>query len=143
MKRTLDYPPVWLAFFVLLSLYTGPGWGHVATTLGWTLIVSGLLLTLAAAAEFRKNETAIVPHQVPSRMITSGVFKHSRNPIYLADMLILIGVAIWTGSIPGMLSIPVFFLILERRFILPEEARLKEAFGGDFEAYAHETRRWF
>lgn len=143
MKRTLDYPPVWLAFFVLLSIYTGPGWGHVATTLGWTLIISGLLLTLAAAAEFRKHETTIVPHETPSRLITTGVFAQSRNPIYLADMLILIGVAIWTGSLLGMLSVPVFFLVLERRFIRPEEARMSEAFGGDFEAYTKKTRRWF
>ena len=143
MKRTLDYPPVWLAFFVLLALYTGPGWGHVATTLGWTLIVSGLVLTLAAAAEFRKHQTTIVPHQTPSQMITNGVFAQSRNPIYLADMLILIGVSIWTGSIVGMLSIPVFFLVLERRFILPEEARLTAEFGDDYERYKKNTRRWF
>ena len=143
MKKTLDYPPVWLATFVLLALYTGPGWGHVATTLGWTLIVSGLLLTLAAAAAFRSHQTTIVPHETPERLITTGVFAHSRNPIYLADMLILTGVAIWMGSIPGFLSIPVFFLVLERRFIRPEEARLEEAFGEDFRRYKSETRRWF
>lgn len=142
MKRTFDYPPVWLALFVLIALYTGPGWGHVATTLGWTLIVSGLLLTLAAAAAFRAHQTTIVPHKTPEALITTGVFAHSRNPIYLADMLILIGVAIWTGSIPGFISIPIFFFILERRFILPEEARLSEKFGDEFEKYKAATRRW-
>ena len=142
MRKTLDYPPVWLAFFVLVALYTGPGWGHVATTLGWTLIVSGLLLTLAAAVAFKNHETTIVPHQTPSRLITTGVFTHSRNPIYLADILILLGVSLWTGSIVGFLSVPVFFLILERRFIRPEENRLEEAFGEDFRRYKSETRRW-
>ncbi len=142
MRKTLDYPPVWLAFFVLAALYTGPGWGHVATTLGWTLIVSGLLLTLAAAVAFKNHETTIVPHQTPSRLITTGVFTHSRNPIYLADILILLGVSLWTGSIVGFLSVPVFFLILERRFIRPEENRLEEAFGEDFRRYKSETRRW-
>lgn len=142
MKRTLDYPPVWLAFFLLIALYTGPGWGHVATTLGWTLIVSGLILTLAAAVEFRRNETTIVPHQTPSRLITTGVFSQSRNPIYLADLLILAGVSIWMGSIPGFLMLPIFFLILEKRFIRPEEARLSDAFGEDFETYKANTRRW-
>lgn len=143
MKKTLDYPPVWLAAFVLLSIYTGPGWGHVATTLGWTLIASGLVLTLAAAAEFRKHRTTIVPHQTPESLVTTGVYAQSRNPIYLADMLILAGVAIWTGSIPGILSLPVLFLVLERRFILPEEARMAEKFGEEFEAYTRATRRWF
>ncbi|MXQ06661.1 DUF1295 domain-containing protein [Alphaproteobacteria bacterium GH1-50] len=143
MKKTLDYPPVWLAAFVLLSIYTGPGWGHVATTLGWTLIASGLVLTLAAAAEFRKHRTTIVPHQTPESLVTTGVYAQSRNPIYLADVLILAGVAIWTGSIPGILSLPVLFLVLERRFILPEEARMAEKFGEEFEAYTRATRRWF
>ena len=143
MKKTLDYPPVWLAAFVLLALYTGPGWGHVATTLGWTLIASGLVLTLAAAMEFRRHETTIVPHRTPERLITTGVYAQSRNPIYLADVLILAGVALWTGSIPGFLAVPVLFVVLERRFIRPEEARLAAAFGEDYEAYRRETRRWF
>ena len=143
MKFTLDLPPVWLALFVMIALYTGPGWGHVATTIGWTLIVSGLVLTLAAAAEFKKHNTTIVPHKMPEALITTGVFAHSRNPIYLADMLILTGVAIWMGSIPGFLSIPVFFLLLERRFILPEERRLEEQFGEEFARYKTQARRWF
>ena len=143
MKLTLDYPPVWLAAFVLLSIYTGPGWGHVATTLGWTLIASGLILTLAAAAEFKKHQTTIVPHRIPDALVTTGVFAQSRNPIYLADMLILAGVAIWTGSIPGFLSLPVLFVVLERRFIRPEEARMSAKFGEEFETYRQRTRRWF
>ena len=70
------------------------------------------------------------------------MFLQSRNPIYLADMLILAGVSIWMGSIPGFLMLPVFFLILEKRFIRPEEARMAEAFGEDFETYKANTRRW-
>ena len=74
--------------------------------------------------------------------MTGGIFRFSRNPIYLADLLILCGFALIWGRVLGFLLVPVLAILLQRRFILPEEARMREKFGAAFDAYVAQTRRW-
>ena len=131
----------------LLDTFLPLGWEPEQVTgfmrsAGLLLIVVALALDVWAFLTFRKHKANMMPHKPATHLLTSGPFAHSRNPIYLADILILLGVSLWTGSIVGFLSVPVFFLILERRFIRPEENRLEEAFGEDFRRYKSETRRW-
>ena len=101
-----------------------------------------LVLFLAAVLEFRRARTTIVPHQMPNALITGGIFKFTRNPIYLADILALAGLALIWGSVPGLVLVPVLGVLLQKRFILPEEERLTETFEEAFEEYARGTRRW-
>ena len=75
-------------------------------------------------------------------LIYGGAFAFSRNPIYLADLIVLVGwLMIWGAAAPFVL-IPAFAWIINTRFIAPEEARLQAAFGEAFTAYAARTRRW-
>ena len=78
----------------------------------------------------------------PNALVTDGIFALTRNPIYLGDLFILSGLILhWNAP----LAVPLVFLfqfILLRRFILPEEARMKEHFGAEFDQYAEKTRRW-
>ena len=146
MER-LDYPPVWLAGFVALAaliarLVPGPELGMAGSLAGAVLLVLGILLVVLAAMRFRRAATTIVPHREPDALITTGIYRYSRNPIYLADLLILSGLALLFDAPVALVLVPVFGYVLVRRFIAPEEARLRAAFGTAFDDYARRTRRW-
>ncbi len=141
--KWIDLPPVWLFVCLLLtwlSPWRLPVQGLVVP--GLVLIAVGAALTIAALKEFKKAETTVVPHQSPDALITEGIYRWTRNPIYLADILVLLGFALMWGKVLGLLLVPLFMWILDRRFIRGEEERLRTAFGAAFEAYAEKTRRW-
>jgi protein-S-isoprenylcysteine O-methyltransferase Ste14 len=139
----LDLPPIWLVLCLMLARLVPLGlpWG-AAFWPGAVLLMLAVLLVLAALHAFFRARTTVIPHQQPSALITSGVFRLTRNPIYLADVLILLGLSLIWGSLLGLLLVPALFVLLERRFILAEEARLMAAFPDAFAAYCKATRRW-
>ncbi len=149
MLKWMDMPPVWLAGFLALAwaqaahfpmgLDFGGGWADLA---GGLLVGGGVLLIVLAASEFRRHRTTIVPHEVPERLIQSGIFTRSRNPIYLGDSLILAGLILRWDAVLALPLIPVFVWIIEKRFILPEEDRLRRKFRMDYARYCEKTRRW-
>lgn len=145
--KWIDVPPVWLALFLLLAggqavLFPIIQLGGGFRAIGGVLALAGVAVILLAAVEFRRHQTTLIPHEVPSSMVQSGVYGLSRNPIYLGDVLLLTGLSLRWESLLGILAVPLFALIIRRRFIQPEEDRLREAFGPAFDAYAEKVRRW-
>jgi protein-S-isoprenylcysteine O-methyltransferase Ste14 len=145
--RLVDIPPVWLVAFIAAA-WVQVRWaptpfpqplGH---DVGALAILIGLLLMIAAAMQFRRHRTTIIPHEKPRELITAGVYRKSRNPIYLADVLFLAGFSLWIGSVLGLMLVPALVIVLRRRFIEPEEGRLRDLFGAAYEEYARQTRRW-
>lgn len=137
----IDLPPLWLLACVFVAwTFQGPlpevFWPGVILLMlaGW--------ITIAALVAFRRAKTTVIPHQEPSALITDGIYRYSRNPIYLADVLILLGLSLIWGSALGLLLTPALMLVLDKRFIQPEEARLKAAFGDAFETYRARVRKW-
>ena len=100
------------------------------------------MLIVLAATEFRRHRTTIVPHREAERLIRSGIFTRSRNPIYLGDSLILAGLILRWDAVLALPLVPVFVWIIEKRFILPEEDRLRRKFRMDYAQYCEKTRRW-
>lgn len=149
MMKWLDMPPVWLLGFLALAwgqvtrfdmgLSLGGAW---ADFLGGLMVGGGLVLMALAVMEFRKHRTTIIPHETPERMIQSGIFSRTRNPIYLGDVMLLAGFILSWDAVLSLPLIPVFVWILEQRFIEPEEDRLRLSFRMDFARYAQKTRRW-
>jgi protein-S-isoprenylcysteine O-methyltransferase Ste14 len=147
--KALDAPPVWLIAFVLLTwLQTRllplplPFARELGHDIGALLFLAGLFFAIAAVIQLRRHGTTTLPHRSPSSLVTAGVFGKSRNPIYLGFVLILAGVSLWLGSVVGVILVPVLVVVLGRRFIEGEEARLRRAFGDAFDEYAGRTRRW-
>lgn len=146
--RALDIPPVWLvAFMALVAVQTQlwqpvdlDAWPH--SWPGAILIIGGIALTAWSAVQFRQQKTSIVPRNVPAAFIAAGPYKFSRNPIYLADALILLGFALLMSSGVGVLTVPIFMAMLYYRFIKGEEAGLKAAFPEETAAFFKTTRRW-
>ena len=144
----IDIPPAWLALAILLAwlqsafLPVGPAPGGLVRGIGGALIAIGIALMVAAALEFLRHRTTIIPHQTPARIIDSGIFAFTRNPIYLGDALLLLGFVLRVGAWPALILVPLFVWWIERRFITAEEDRMRLTFKGDFLKYERKVRRW-
>lgn len=143
MKVTADYPPVWLAGAVALAWGQAQVWSLPGLPVaGAVLVAAGVVLLAVAVVQFARAGTTVVPHAAPSALVTGGVYGVSRNPIYLADVLILTGLCVRWGAWPSLVLVPVFMAVITARFIRPEEARLRAAFGPAFDEWAARVRRW-
>ncbi len=149
LRQWIDLPPVWLLGALVLAWAQGHYWplelsfgGAWADFLGGLLVGGGVLLMLLAVYEMRRQRTTVIPHQEADRLVTSGIFKRTRNPIYLGDLLILAGFILRWDSVLALPLLPIFAWIIERRFIIPEENRLRRKFRADFARYERKTRRW-
>ncbi|MEL7465732.1 MAG: isoprenylcysteine carboxylmethyltransferase family protein [Pseudomonadota bacterium] len=143
--KWIDLPPVWLIGFMAAMwavAQVAPWPGVEATWAGRAIIGAALLVMVWTAIWFRRRRTTIIPHMQPDALVTEGPMRFSRNPIYAADVLVLIGWGVGLGDALPFVLIPIFAIVIERRFILAEEARLKAAFGDDFTAYKARVRRW-
>ena len=143
--RWFDFPPVWTAGHLLvlwLLPNTGERAGRVWDVLGIALISVGVVLMVWATATMLARRTPVMPGQAPEALVTGGPFVLSRNPIYLGDVLVVAGASLWVGPLWGIVLVVPLMAVLTLRFIRPEEARLRERFGPDFEAWTQRTRRW-
>lgn len=145
--RHLDYPPVWLLAFLALAwaqaaLVPLPLAGPWIETAGAAIALAGAALMAAALPAFLTARTTVIPHREPAALITGGIYRLTRNPIYLGDLLILAGLVLRAQAWPSLVLVPLFVLVMNRRFIEPEEARLRAAFGPAYTAWAANTRRW-
>jgi protein-S-isoprenylcysteine O-methyltransferase Ste14 len=108
------------------------------------LAAGGLLLGVLAVIAFIRAGTTINPLR-PSRatkLITTGVFRYSRNPVYFADALLLAAWATWLGNVCNYLFLLMFIWIIQRWQIVPEERALLALFGENYTRYCAQVRRW-
>ena len=149
MLKWIDLPPVWLAAMIALAwaqarfaptgLSFGGAWADFA---GGLLVGGGLILMVLAVHEMRKARTTIIPHLEAAKLVQSGIFSRTRNPVYLGDVLVLAGLILRFDAVLALPLVPVFLWILEKRFVIPEENRLRRKFRADFARYCQITRRW-
>ncbi len=110
--------------------------------LGISLLVIGIVIILSAAGLFRKAGTDVKPWKSTTKIVTSGIYKITRNPMYLAMALIGLGISIWVNSLTMVLMILVFVGIINYYVIKREECYLEAKFGDEYNNYRHRTRRW-
>jgi protein-S-isoprenylcysteine O-methyltransferase Ste14 len=110
--------------------------------LGVLPLALGAALNIIADKAFRKAKTTVKPFQESAALITDGVYRISRHPMYLGFVLILIGLAVLLGSLTPFFVIPIFAVVMDRVFIVVEERMLDEKFGQAWLAYKGQTRRW-
>jgi len=114
----------------------------ILRNIGFALVVIGFLLGVGAFLEFRKAGTTILPHGSVSSIVTSGVYRFTRNPIYLGFTLMLIGFPLNSGTYWGLILAPVFILTMNSLVIEREEAYLEKKFGDVYTGYKSRVRRW-
>lgn len=114
----------------------------ILRNIGFGLIVVGFLLGSAAFLEFRKVRTTVDPHGSVSSIVTAGIYRFTRNPIYLGFLLILIGIPLNSGTYWGLVLAPVFIYFMNSLVIEREEAYLERRFGEAYSSYKSCVRRW-
>ena len=143
-------PPIWLLTFgVGMWFIAGSPYGYrvdipfaLAPALLFGLI--GLYYPIAGILRFRNAKTTINPHRLEetSSLVDDGIYRKTRNPMYLGLLLILTGWAVWLGSLTNLVLIVLFMLVITELQIKPEEKTLRKLFGHDYEEYCRKVRRW-
>jgi protein-S-isoprenylcysteine O-methyltransferase Ste14 len=108
------------------------------------LTTAGILITLTSAVAFYRAQTTVDPTrpEKSSALVTSGIYRVSRNPIYVSFLLILIAWAIYVANFLAFVALPVFVAYMNRFQIIPEERVLRAKFGSTFIQYEQSVRRW-
>jgi len=104
----------------------------------------GFVIVVAAFARFHQARTTVNPRDPgkATQLVTDGVFRLSRNPMYLGLVLLLIGWALWLDSASPWLIPPLFMIVITRVQIIPEEQALEVLFGAEYVAYRRSVGRW-
>lgn len=150
-KLELKIPPPVVALVIAILMW---GIAQVTPTVdmgrntGFTLftvfVVAGFLISVLGAGHFRRVGTSTDPRkpEIASQLVQGGVFKYSRNPMYLGIVLVLIGWASYLAA-PAALLGPILAIWYLTRFqIIPEERILNEKFGEIYTEFKKEVRRW-
>ena len=106
------------------------------------LIVIGLVLDGAAAGYFRRLGTAVEPWKPSTALATGGLYRLSRNPIYLGFAITYVGFAVAMDSVLVLLLLIPCLFVVDRFVIRREERYLSAKFGSDYDAYRARVRRW-
>lgn len=112
-------------------------WGGMAT------VVLGLGIAQWHARLFRRRGTNLHTFREPQQLVTEGLFRHSRNPMYLGFALAAAGLALALGAATPVLVLAAFVLMLDRWYIRFEEQAMLRSFGQAYRDYCRHTRRWF
>ena len=108
------------------------------------LVVIGLSISISGIVSFRRAKTTINPSKpsAASSLVTSGVYRYTRNPMYLGLSVTLMGWAVFLSNPLALLAVPLFMLYINRFQINPEERALSSLFGAEYVAYREKVRRW-
>lgn len=112
------------------------------TYLGIVPVLVGIAIAIVSAGRFKQAKTGIIPFDEATTLVTSGLYRYTRNPMYLGMFMVLIGVALMMGSIGPLLPVWFFVLVIRYNFVAGEERFLEAAFGQDYLDFKHKVRRW-
>jgi protein-S-isoprenylcysteine O-methyltransferase Ste14 len=138
-------PPVVMALAALLMwALPGPAFDVPAWPAAVVLFAASLAIGIGAFLQFRKARTTINPMKPreTSALVTNGFFAWSRNPIYVADALALVGIALLLANPVALVLVALFVAYIDRFQIRPEERALRARFAGEYENYCRKVRRW-
>ncbi len=142
------HPPMVALLFIVIAYFLGrfvplPFVAPAALQyFGLLLTFIGFLLGMAAFLEFRKARTTLDPHGSTKQIVTAGIYRFSRNPIYLGFLLMVIGLPLNSGLLWGVVVAPLYMILMTRLVIEPEEAYLEKKFKEQYKGYRSRVRRW-
>jgi len=142
-------PPLVFLGFILLGLLADRLLGlpvmpinRDLTWAGFALMMAGIMVLIVSLGLFRAYGENPEPWTPSQAIIARGPYRHSRNPMYLAMVIIHIGYAIWDASMGVLLFVPFAFIAIDRAVIAKEEKYLATRFGKPYEDYCRRVRRW-
>lgn len=147
----LRVPPLAVLFFAgllmgLIAVGMPPLAWPASVRLGGAAAASmlGILTALAGVLSFRRARTTVNPlrPEGASALVANGIYRYTRNPMYLGMLLVLIAWAMYLARPWALLVLPAFVVYMNRFQIGPEERALEAIFGAAFDAYRNRVRRW-
>jgi len=142
------HPPIVALIFIVLALVLGRfvpisiSVPVVLRNVGFALTFIGLLCGVGAFLEFRKARTTLDPHGSTKQLVTSGIYRFTRNPIYLGFLLMVIGFPLNSGIYWGIIISPLYITTMNRLVIEREETYLEKKFKEQYSGYRSRVRRW-
>ena len=147
LKNKIPPPIVTLVFAALI--YFSNKWSPSIVFSGQSIIslflmTVGFIVLLIAISAFIKLKTTINPLKPEDAtfLVTTGIFRLSRNPMYLGLLLLIISLWVKTGAVSGFILVPSFVAYLNYFQIAPEERAMKKLFADSYNAYCLKVRRW-
>jgi protein-S-isoprenylcysteine O-methyltransferase Ste14 len=146
----IPWPPILLGAGVIASIALGylaplswPGTNDLAARIGGVAIGAvGIALLVWAILTLRRHGTTVLPDVGATALVTDGPYRRFRNPIYLADAMILLGIAELTKNVWFVIAAAAFAALVTWLAILPEERHLERRFGKAYLDYKAKSRRW-
>lgn len=146
----VPWPPILLLATVAAAVILGrlvplpwPGLDDLAARIvGLAIGAGGIALAVWATWTMHRAGTTIMPHQAADVLVTTGPFARLRNPIYVADIMLLLGGAEITKNIWFVIGAAIFGVLVTFLAILPEERHLEARFGDAYRDYKSRSRRW-
>lgn len=142
------FPPTYLNFLVILEIaahWIVPIQQIIQTPytyIGIILIVIGIALNIYSVRYLLQQNTTSSFTETANRLVVTGPFAKSRNPIYLSGVLLSLGIAVFLGSLITFVIPILIFLILNSIHIPDEEKRLEAKFDVEYLAYKQQVRKW-
>lgn len=133
---------IFLSKDYILILYLHP---HLQNTLSILFLIIGFVIIFSATKEFKKSETTVNPMkpETSTSLVTSGIFKYTRNPMYVGLTSILLASCFYFSSLLGIIVyVPLFILYITVFQIIPEEEIMKGLFNDEYLDYCSKVRRW-
>jgi len=150
-KLELKVPPPIVALVLALLMWLTPGIAGLAQIpypsrvfLAVVLFCVGQGISIAGMVAFRRAKTSVNPVKasLASSLVIRGVYRYTRNPMYVGMVLTLLAWAVFLANPIAVLWIVLFALYITRFQIIPEERVLASLFGAEYEAYRGRVRRW-
>jgi len=104
--------------------------------------VPGFAIMLNPVRAFKRANTGAIPFSKSTALVTTGMYRFTRNPMYLGMALILAATAVKLGSLGGWIPIPLFIAVIHHQFVRNEEIFLTAIYGDDYRNYCNQVRRW-
>jgi len=145
----IKIPPPLIVLTIIISIYFSSKRIDLINIpfqleISFFMLSLGILIFINPVLKFIKSKTTINPIQFEetNKLVTSGIFKYSRNPMYLGMLMIIISTSIFYLNIYSMLTPFLFIFWINKFQIKREEAFLAEKFGKEYLSYKNKTRRW-
>lgn len=142
-------PPPIVTFICSLAIYFSKTFfiqffSYNNNTISLFLLILGLTVFILAVKAFNRQKTTVNPldPKQASSLVSSGIFKYSRNPMYLGMLIILLAISFKFNLVGGIVISLFFYIFITKFQILPEEEAMNELFGDEFIEYSNRTRRW-
>jgi protein-S-isoprenylcysteine O-methyltransferase Ste14 len=149
--NTLPWPPIVYVCAVALAIlahwllplpWIRAPMNELLFAIGWVVIAGAIAMDVSAMRTMARAKTTIMPNRASDHLVTRGPFSFTRNPIYLGNTMLMIGIGLISGIAWFVLLAPLAAFVTQKLAIEREERHLEARFGKAFRDYAKKVRRW-